>query len=187
MNFKSTVVLYAVRRVLISPLAPLGGALRPSAPVDRSSAPRCRRPWSETVRSLAASTERLLCHEADIGRLQSTLPWQREKSPVGVQSSCRAGAASQRQDRRCAPDSAGFAIGRHPPPIAEFLGLKNKLSLQGLAGEVLTICKRGCYTGAQRLHGPSSVTRLRHLSVRGDRDHQGQAVPAPSQRTPNRR
>ena len=30
MNFKSTVVLYAVRRVLISPLAPLSAALRPS-------------------------------------------------------------------------------------------------------------------------------------------------------------
>ena len=46
--------------------------------------------------------------------------------------------------RRPMADSAGFAIGRIPPPIAGFLGLKNKLSLQGLAGEVLTICKRGC-------------------------------------------
>ncbi len=146
-------------------------------------AARCRK----LFKSLAASTERLLCHEADIRRLQSTLPWQREKSPVGVRSSHRGSAASQRQDRRCAPDSAGFAIGRHPPPIAGFLGLKNKLSLQGLAGEVLTICKRGCSTGVHRLNEPSSGARLRHLSVRGDRDHRGQAVPAPSQRTPNRR
>ena len=40
-------------------------------------------------------------------------------------------------------DSADFAIGRLPRPIARFLGLKNKLSLQGLAGEVMSICGAG--------------------------------------------
>ena len=40
-------------------------------------------------------------------------------------------------------DSADFAIGRLPRPIAGFLGLKNKLSLQGLAGEVMSICGAG--------------------------------------------
>ena len=35
-----------------------------AAPVDRSCAPRCRRLWSETVHSRAASTERLLVDSA---------------------------------------------------------------------------------------------------------------------------
>ena len=54
-----------------------------------------------------------------------------------------------------APFSACFAIGRCPPPIAGFLGLKNKLSLQGLAGEVLTICKRGWTLAVRGKRGSS--------------------------------
>ena len=38
---------------------------------------------------------------------------------------------------------AGSAIGGGRPPTREILGLKKKSSLQGLAGEVLTICREG--------------------------------------------
>ena len=37
--------------------------------------------------------------------------------------------------------STGQHIVEGPPIVCDFLGLKNKLSLQGLAGEVLTICR----------------------------------------------
>ena len=40
---------------------------------------------------------------------------------------------------------AAIGIGRRRPAIDGFLGLKVFSSLQGLAGEVLTICKRGVF------------------------------------------
>ena len=65
----------------------------------------------------------------------------RAATPAARQAPAPAPVASteRRGRRRPIADSAGFAIGRLPLPIAGFLGLKNKLSLQGLAGEVMTI------------------------------------------------
>ena len=40
---------------------------------------------------------------------------------------------------------AEYRIGRPPPRYAVALGLKKKRGLQGLAGEVLTIYRRGCF------------------------------------------
>ena len=81
-------------------------------------------PSSETVDSCAASTERLLCHEAAIGRLQSTSPWQREKS----RSACshHAEQARHRSDKiddvlQILPVSPSDAT-RHPS--LNFLGSK---------------------------------------------------------------
>merc|ERR1712082_445400 len=76
----ASVVLYIGRHVLLrlrprstsGPTRRCSPRLQHAVPVDRSSAPRYRRLWSETVRSLAASTERLLCHEADIGRISQS-------------------------------------------------------------------------------------------------------------------
>ena len=48
-------------------------------------------------------------------------------------------------DRLNVRNLAGIAIGQGWLAVLEILGLKKKSSLQGLAGEVLTICRRGCF------------------------------------------
>ena len=102
-------------------------------------------PWHPSAprydpRATAASCP---CSRSDLGRrrnVQSPAAIPLTVSHIEKKSKSRGG------HRRPMPNSAGFAIGRLPPSIAGFLGLKNKLSLQGLAGEVVTI-----YGGGVRL------------------------------------
>ena len=77
---------------------------------------------------------------------------------------------------------AGSAIGGGRPPTREILGLKKKSSLQGLAGEVLTICKRGCFAsedwrGVNVAEHGFGTSRFAVIVVTGAR-----RAPAPSER-----
>ena len=66
-------------------------------------------------------------------------------SVAGLRKNFGRDSASERRHGAARKNLAGSAIGGGRRPTREILGLKKKSSLQGLAGEVLTICKRGCF------------------------------------------
>ena len=66
-------------------------------------------------------------------------------SVAGLRKNFGRDSASERRHGAARKNLAGSAIGGGRRPTREILGLKKKSSLQDLAGEVLTICKRGCF------------------------------------------
>ena len=85
-------------------------------------------------------------------------------------------------DRLNVRNSAGIAIGHGRPATLKILGLKKISSLQGLAGEVLTICKRGCFAsedwrGVNVAEHGFGTSRFAVIVVTGARPE-----PAPSER-----
>ena len=129
MNFKSTVVLYAVRRVLISPLAPLGEAATFAARPPPAPAPDPtpgRRRAFQSPASLSSLFQGPACERRVISRRRV----------------CNHG-------RHALPFGSVLPIGRviftsRREKAFEITGLKVFSSLQGPAGKVLTIYVETC-------------------------------------------
>ena len=103
-------------------------------------------------------------------------------SVAGLRKNFGRDSASERRHGAARKKLAGSAIGRGRRPTREILGLKKKSSLQGLAGEVLTICKRGCFAsedwrGVNVAEHGFGTSRFAVIVVTGAR-----RAPAPSER-----
>ena len=103
-------------------------------------------------------------------------------SVAGLRKNFGRDSASERRHGAARKNLAGSAIGGGRRPTREILGLKKKSSLQGLAGEVLTICKRGCFAsedwrGVNVAEHGFGTSRFAVIVVTGAR-----RAPAPSER-----
>ena len=103
-------------------------------------------------------------------------------SHAGLRKNFGRGSASEWRHGTARKNLAGSAIGGGRRPTREILGLKKKSSLQGLAGEVLTICKRGCFAsedwrGVNVAEHGFGTSRFAVIVVTGAR-----RAPAPSER-----
>ena len=103
-------------------------------------------------------------------------------SHAGLRKNFGRGSASEWRHGAARKNLAGSAIGGGRRPTREILGLKKKSSLQGLAGEVLTICKRGCFAsedwrGVNAAEHGFGTSRFAVIVVTGAR-----RAPAPSER-----
>ena len=103
-------------------------------------------------------------------------------SVAGLRKNFGRDSASEWRHGAARKNLAGSAIGGGRRPTREILGLKKKSSLQGLAGEVLTICKRGCFAsedwrGVNVAEHGFGTSRFAVIVVTGAR-----RAPAPSER-----